>query len=309
MKKNQVKIYVPATTSNLSCGFDVLGIAIEGIGDVMTVRMIPDNKLTITKISNQNLPTDIHKNVAGVAGLAFMKKVNCKVGFEIEIEKNIKPGSGIGSSAASSCGAVWAMNYLLGNPLTTKQLIPLAMEGEKLASGSYHADNVAPTLLGGIAFVKSYEPLDILSLPVPDDLVLTIVHPQIEVKTKEARAILPSKIELKNAVKQSANLGGFVSGLYTNDYNLISRSLTDFIVEPYRSQLIPGFKEAQEAAIHAGALGCGISGSGPSIYALSKGNDTAIKVGQLFDQVYKTLQIEANVYVSKVNKKGIKIIE
>ena len=306
---NELKIFVPATIANVSCGFDVLGLALDTVGDEMTIRKVSKKGIKITKILGQDLPLETHKNVAGVAALALLTKANCDFGFEIEINKCIKPGSGIGSSAASSAGAVWAMNELMGKPFTTADLVKFAMEGERLASGVAHADNVAPALFGGFTLVRSYEPLDILSIHTPQELYATVIHPQIEIKTSDARNILKATVPLKDAIKQWGNLGGLISGLYTEDYDLIGRSLEDYIIEPIRSILIPAFDSVKQEAKNAGALGCGISGSGPSIFALTKGEKTALCVANAMKLVYNKVGIDYDIHVSKVNTKGIKILD
>ena len=229
-------------------------------------------------------------------------------GFEIEIYKKIKPGSGIGSSAASAAGSVFGINELLGRPYNKKQLTYFAMKGEAIASQCEHADNLAPAIYGGFILVKSISPLVILQLPTPDDLYVTVIHPQIEIKTAEARAILPKDIPLQQAITQWANLGSLVHALHTNDYDLISKSLHDEIIEPYRSQLIPHFDEVKNAALKAGALGCSISGSGPSIFSLSKGIETAKNVKDAINNIYKTTGIDFDMFVCKINTQGIKII-
>ncbi len=271
MNKDSIKIFCPATIANISCGFDVLGLALSAIGDEMVIKKVPSPGLTITKISGLDLPKEVHKNVAGVAGLAFMEASEYKGGFEIEIYKKIKAGSGIGSSAASAAGAVWGMNYLLNSPFSQHQLVQFAMAGEKLASGVAHADNVAPAIYGGFTLVRSTEPLDVIPIHVPKELYASVIHPHIEIKTSDSRKILKTSISLADGIKQWGNVGALVAGLYKEDYDLISRSLVDHIVEPIRSILIPGFDEVKQEALSAGALGCGISGSGPSIFALSKG--------------------------------------
>lgn len=307
--KNELRIFCPATIANISCGFDVLGVALDSVGDEMVIRKIPNKGVFITRLEGQELPMETDKNVAGVAGMAFLAASEYKGGFEIEIHKKIKAGSGIGSSAASSTGAVWAMNELLDRPFTTLQLVEFAMEGEKLASGVAHADNVAPALFGGFTLVRSYEPLDIIPINTPSELVATVIHPQIEIKTSDSRKILKTNITLKDGIKQWGNVGGLVAGLFTEDYDLIGRSLEDHIVEPIRSILIPGFKEVKAGALGVGALGCGISGSGPSIFAFSKGMDTAEKVAHAMKEVYQKIGIAHDVHISKINNEGIRILK
>jgi homoserine kinase len=305
---NEIKIFAPATIANVSCGFDVLGLCLDTVGDEMIIRKTTQKGIKITKLVGQDLPLETEKNVAGVAGLAMLEKLDLDHGFEIEIYKNIKAGSGIGSSAASSAGTVFAMNELLGKPFSMKELVPFAMQGEKLASGTAHADNVAPALLGGFTLVRSYKPLDLIKIPTPSELYATVIHPQIEVKTSDSRSVLKQTISLKKSIIQIGNLGGLISGLYTSDYDLISRSLHDEIVEPLRAILIPGFSEVKENAIACGALGAGISGSGPSIFALSKGKEMAEKVAKTMAETYKTLNIGYDIHVSKVNVEGCRVI-
>ncbi|MGX1930620.1 homoserine kinase [Flagellimonas sp. 2504JD4-2] len=303
-----IKVFCPATIANVSCGFDVLGLALDSVGDEMIVRKTDEKGIVISKITGQDLPLETSKNVSGVAGLALLEKSDYNGGFEIEINKKIKPGSGIGSSAASSAGAVWAMNQLLGIPFSTLELVQFAMQGEKLASDVAHADNVAPALFGGFTLVRSYEPLDVIPIPTPDELFATVIHPQIEVKTSDSRKILKTKITLEKGIQQWGNVGGLVAGLFQSDYDLIGRSLQDHIVEPIRSILIPGFDVIKTNAIKAGALGGGISGSGPSIFALSKGEATAKKVAESMDETYQNIGIPFDVHISKVNTQGVKIL-
>ncbi len=304
----EVHIFCPATIANVSCGFDVLGLALESVGDTMIVRKTKKPGIKITKITGQDLPLATEKNVAGVAGMALIEKANYKGGFEIEIHKKIKPGSGIGSSAASSAGAVAGMNMLLGNPFTPTELVAFAMEGERLASNVAHADNVAPAIYGGFTLVRSYTPLDIIPIPSPTALFATVVHPQIEVKTADSRKILKDTFSLAQGIKQWGNLGGLVAGLFTNDYKLIGRSLEDHIIEPIRSILIPEFANVTQAAKNAGALGAGISGSGPSIFALSEGEQTAKKVANAITEVYQKTGIDFDIHVSKIATKGVRTI-
>jgi homoserine kinase len=303
---NEIKIFCPATIANISCGFDVLGVALDTIGDEMIVRKTQEKGIRITKLEGQQLPMETHLNVAGVAGLALLAVSDYDGGFDIEIYKKIKAGSGIGSSAASSTGAVWAMNELLGKPFSTLELVRFAMEGERLASGVAHADNVAPALFGGFTLVRSYTPLDVIPIPSPTDLYATVIHPQIEVKTSDSRKILKTTISLEDGIKQWGNLGGLIAGLFTSDYNLIGRSLEDYIIEPIRSILIPGFDAIKSTSMSNGALGCGISGSGPSIFAFSKGEATAQKVGTEMKEVYRKIGIDFDVHISKINTSGIK---
>lgn len=306
---NEIKVFCPATIANVSCGFDVLGLALDAVGDEMTVRKIPEKGIHITKITGQNLPLETEKNVSGVAGLALLARSGFDGGFEIEIDKRIKPGSGIGSSAASSAGAVWAMNELLGRPFSNLELVQFAMQGEKLASDVAHADNVAPAIYGGFTLVRSYDPLDIIPIPTPSELYATVIHPQIEIKTSDSRKILKTTISMQQGIQQWGNLGGLIAGLFQNDYDLIGRSLHDHIVEPIRSILIPAFDDIKANALKAGALGSGISGSGPSIFALSKGEEIAKKVAESMKETYQNIGVDFDIHISKINAQGIKKID
>ena len=305
---NEIKLFCPASVANVSCGFDVLGFCLDRIGDEMVIRKTFKKGIQILKIDGQNLPLETLKNVAGVAGLALLKAHPVDFGFEIEINKGIKAGSGIGSSAASSAGAVFGINELLGRPFARKELIQFAMKGEELASGVPHADNVAPVLLGGFTLVRSSKEPDVIGLPTPTQLYATVLHPKIELKTSDARAVLKKNILLEKAIEQWGNLAALVSALYTNDYDLIGRSLVDVVVEPHRSALIPGFHDLKEAAIQTGALGSGISGSGPSMFALSKGKETAVMVGEAMSKVFESYSIDFELHISKINPEGIHII-
>lgn len=305
---NEIKIFCPATIANLSCGFDVLGLCLETAGDEMIIKKSDQKGVRITKIVGADLPLETEKNVAGVAALAMLENVETEFGFDIEIYKNIKAGSGIGSSAASSAGAVFGINELIGRPFTRKELVLFAMQGEKLASGNAHADNVAPALLGGFTLVRSSNPLDIIKIESPSELYATVVHPQIELKTSDARSVLKQNVSLKSAIIQWGNVGGLIAGLYTKDYELIGRSLHDEIIEPLRSVLIPGFDLIKQTALENGALGSGISGSGPSIFALSKGKETAEKIAKAMSIVYDNMNLPYEIHVSKVNDEGMKVI-
>ncbi len=309
MSQNSIKIFSPATVANVSCGFDVLGFCLETIGDEMIITKTDKKGIHITKIEGFDLPFEAENNVAGVSALALIADAKPDFGFDIEIYKNIKPGSGIGSSSASAAGSVFGINQLLGNPYNKTQLTNFAMKGEALASKCEHADNIAPAIFGGFTLVKSCNPLEVLQLPTPPDLYAVIIHPQIEIKTAEAREILPETVPLKNAITQWSNVGSLVHALHTNDYDLLSRSLIDVIVEPYRSKLIPHFNDVRLQAIKHGALGCGISGSGPSIFSLCRGNEIAQNVAKGVEEVYKPSGISFEVYVSKVNIEGIKILD
>ncbi len=305
----EVSAYAPATVSNVGCGFDIMGFAINEPGDVVTVRKIEKPGVFIKSISGDEgrLPHEPSQNTAGIAVIEFMKTINITSGIEIELQKNMPLGSGLGSSAASAVAAVFAANILFDNSLSRRELLPFVLEAEKVACGSAHADNAAPSLLGGFILVRSYNPLDTISLSVPDELICTILYPHIEIKTEHARNILPTSILLKDAVTQWGNVGGFVAGLLKKDFDLIGRSLQDVIIEPVRAKLIPGFSEIKKAALNAGALGCSISGSGPSMFALSKSKSTAKDVEQVMRETCNVKGIENNVYISKINNDGARV--
>lgn len=302
----EITVFSPATVANVVCGFDVMGFALNGPCDKLTVRLLNKREIKIINKDNYNLPTEPQKNVLGGALQAIINAVNEEIGFEIESAKVIKPGSGIGSSAASAAGAVVAANHLLGNRFSKKDLVDFAMYGEQIASQARHADNIAPCIYGGVTLIRSNQPIDIISLDFPE-LFVTLIHPQIEVKTSVAREILPKQVALKDAVMQWANVGGLVAGFIKKEYDLISRSLTDVLIEPVRSKLIPHFDELKKECLKAGSLGGGISGSGPSVFMLSKDEKTAKKVEQAMHRVYQKTDIKYHVYVTTINSNGVKI--
>ena len=302
-----VKIHSPATVANMVCGFDVLGFAVNEPYDEMQIRFSETAGITIINDDEYNLPTEPEKNVAGAALIAMMEEIEPGFGFELTIKKNIKPGSGVGSSAASAAGAVVAANRLLNDRFDQETLVRFAMNGEKLASGVKHADNIAPCIYGGVTLIRSIFPLDIIALTAPV-LYVTIVHPQIEVKTSDARSILKHKVLLKDAIKQWGNIAGLVAGLLKSDYELIGRSLEDVIIEPVRSILIPGFDLVKQKSKEAGALGGGISGSGPSIFMLSKDESTAIAVEKEMKLVYENLGLDHHTYVTTMNHSGVQFV-
>jgi homoserine kinase len=305
---NSVKIYSPATVANLVCGFDVLGMCLQEPNDIMEVKLLEGKKVIIHSNDGYKLPLDPAQNTAGAPLIAMLEELGKPVGFEVTIEKHIKPGSGIGSSAASAAGAVVAANHLLGNIFGKEDLVRFAMFGEKVASGVKHADNITPCIYGGITLIRSIFPLDIISIPAPR-LYITVVHPQIEVRTSDARQILRKEVLLKDAIRQWGNIAGLVAGFMSNDYELIGRSLEDVIIEPVRSILIPGFDEVKKSCKEAGALGGGISGSGPSIFMMSKSETTACAVEKIMQKIYNRIGLAYHTYVTTVNNEGVKIIE
>jgi homoserine kinase len=304
-----IKVFAPATVSNLTCGFDILGFPLENIGDELSIKVIQGKRIRIKSIKGFELPFEPDKNVAGVVARKMIDELRLDFSFEFVIKKGIEPGSGIGSSAASAAGVAYGINELLGKPLKLKELVKFAMEGERLASGTLHADNVAPALLGNLILIRSYNPLDIIQLPSPADLFCTLIHPHIQVKTKEAREILEKRIPLDKAVQQWGNVAGLIAGIVLSDYSLISRSMEDVIIEPIRSVLIPRFDEVKKGSLDAGALGCGISGSGPSVFAFSKGKENARKVRKAMIETYHNTKIKFDVYISKISPHGAYVLE
>lgn len=302
-----IKIFAPATVANLACGFDVLGLALEQPGDEIIVRLAKTAGVKITKITGDNgkLPLDASKNTAGIAAQAVLNALeDTTTGVELEIHKKMPFGSGLGSSAASAVAGAMAMNEILRHPFSKRELLPFAMAGENAASGAWHADNIAPCLIGGIMMIRSNKDLDVHRLPVPKGLYVTVIYPHIELLTKTARAILSDKVDLKNAIQQTANIAGFIQGLYTSNFELIANSLQDTLIEHQRAALIPNFYEIKETALSFGALGCSISGAGPSIFAifnrLSVAEETALKM----QMIWSKNKIQSSIYISPINQEG-----
>jgi len=308
---DSIRVFASATVANVACGFDILGFAINEPGDEVILRRCAEPGISITTITGDEgrLPYDTMKNTAGIAVAQFLDHTGITEGVEIELHKKMPLGSGMGSSAASAVAAVFAANKLFRDPLEVQALLPFTMASEGVASGSAHADNAAPSLLGGFILIRSYDPLDIVRIPTPDSLYCTLLHPQIEVLTDDARKILKKHILLKDAIIQWGNVAGLIMGLTTSDYDLISRSMQDVIIEPVRSLLIPGYDAIKEAAIEAGALGCSIAGSGPSIFALNTSMETATTVGEAMQSACSAQGIESELYISPINKNGPRVLE
>jgi len=304
----RLEIFAPATVANVGPGFDILGFALNTPGDVIRIERINEDHHVIHNDSGVNIPLDPEKNVATVALDSFLHSIGSNDKFHLVFRKKIPAGSGIGSSAASSAAAVYGANILFDRPYTESELVPFAMKGEEAASGAAHADNVAPALLGGFVLVRSYDPLDILGIPSPGELYCSVVHPEISISTEDGRRILKTSIPLKTAITQCGNVAGLVTGLITSDFRLIRDSMHDVIAEPVRSFLIPEYDRVKKAAMNSGALGCSISGSGPSIFALSENKDTATRTGQAMGKVFGSANIGCHVFVSQVNKQGMKVL-
>lgn len=308
---DSLRLFAPATVANVACGFDIFGLAVDNPGDEVVLTRRSDDQIVIQDITGDQgkLTRDPEKNTVSLPILRFLEHLGIKAGFDIVLHKKMPLGSGLGSSSASSVAGVFAANELLGKPLSTKELLPFAMEGERVACGSAHADNVAPALLGGFVVVRSYTPLDIFQIPTPKDLFVTLLHPDIEVNTKDARFILRQEISLKKGIAQMGNVAGLIAGLIQSDYDLIGRSMVDYLIEPVRSILIPHFFDVKSAALEAGALGCSISGAGPSLFAFSQGEETAHRVAEAMKQVYAQTTISATPYVSAINTQGPRILD
>ena len=306
-----IKALAPATVANVSCGFDIFGFAVEAPADEVIITLTDKPGVIIKEISGDDgrLPLEATRNTSGVAVQAFLQEIGSGQGAEIILHKKLPLGSGMGSSAASSVAALIAINHLHDNPFTREQLLPFAMEAERIACGSAHADNVAPSLLGGFVLIRSYSPLDVTKIPTPPGLYCTLIHPHMELKTEDSRRVLKSSIQMKDAITQWGNIAGLVVGLMKPDYGLITRSLQDVIAEPIRSVLIPGFDNIKATAIKHGALGSGISGSGPTIFTLSTELATAEKVGEEIQQQFVNMKLKSDVFVSRINHTGARIVE
>lgn len=311
MSSNSIRVFAPASVSNVGPGFDIMGFAVKFPGDEIIIRKRNDRKLRITKITGvkTKLPVNISQNTAGVAIKAMLKELQVNVGLDIEIHKKMEVGSGIGSSAASAVGAVFAANKLLSLKQSKNQLLNFALAGESIASGAIHADNVAPALFGGFILIRSYNPIDIIRIPTPINLYCSIVFPQIQIKTIEARRILPAEVNLKTACNQAGNAAGLIAGLITSDFNLIARSLVDHIAEPRRALLIPFYDQIRKAAFEAGAINCNVTGSGPSMFAFSDSQNKAIKIARSMEASVKQTNTKCVSYVSKINNIGPKVLD
>jgi homoserine kinase len=308
MKK--IKVFAPATIANVGPGYDILGLALEGVGEHLEMELLDSDEIKIHPIPNYpDLPLSPDENIAGIVAKAMFNNLGLKQGLSIKIEKSVKPGSGLGSSGCTAAATVFALNELLDQPFTKRKLVEFAMLGEKASSGKAHADNVAASLLGGFCIVKSYHPLEILNIPFPKELQIVVAHPQIEVKTADSKKILKKEMALPDVITQMGNIAALISGLTTSNFDWIRSGMNDLIAEPIRSYLIPGFAQAKSLAMETGALGCSISGSGPSIFAFCEKEEQAQEVGEKWKQFYADLEIDSNIYLSKINLKGTYKIE
>jgi len=306
---NKITVFAPSTVANVGCGYDIMGFALEKVGDLITIEKNNNAELKIRDILGcEGLPYEPEKNVATVAIKALLDDLNLSNGYDVTIQKKMHPGSGLGSSASSAAGAVFAVNALLEEPLNKEKLIPYAMEGERVASEHAHADNVAPALLGGFTIIRSYDPLDIISIKYPEELKVLIIYPLIEVKTSSAKRILRQQLELKTAIKQWGNVAALTAGLINNDYDLIKKSINDYVAEPYRSILIPLYDEAKKVALDNGALGYNISGSGPSMFSFCQSVEEAEVIESKIKKLYKDHLIDCMSLISPINPRGTEII-
>ncbi len=305
MNRQTVTVFSPATVANIACGFDILGFAVGEPGDIVKATLSDEPGVRVVKITGDGgvLPTGSEKNAATAGVIKLLNDTNSKVGIEIELHKKMPLGSGLGSSAASAAGGVYAANVLLGSPLSRSELISYAMEGERVACGTAHADNVAPALLGGFVAVRSYNPLDVVRIPTELTFSCLLIKPHVEVMTKEARQVLGTEISLEQHVIQSGNLSGLLVGLMTNDSELVSRSIVDVIAEPKRSKWIPHYDEMKNYLMNQGAIGCCISGSGPSVFSLFTDREKAERAQEGLKD------FEADFYLTDVNTNGVSEIE
>lgn len=296
-----IKVFAPATVANLASGFDIMGLAIHKPGDELVMQLNNSGKVKIESLTGDDgkLSKNPEKNTAGVSVLAMLKKLKSRQGVTIHLNKKMPLGSGLGSSAASSAAAVFALNQLLHNPFASKELIPFAMEGERVACGAAHADNVAPAILGGLVLIRSVDPLDIISLPVPVALYVVVVHPHLVLMTEKSRAVVKKMIPLHTVVAQTGNTAAFIASLYTHDIGLMSRSAIDLLAEPYRAALIPGYTAIKKSVLKSGAVACSISGSGPSVFALCENKENAAVAGNLMVNGFAQCHLGSDLYISK----------
>ena len=306
---DKISIFCPGTVANVCCGFDIFGFPLNTIGDIMEFKKIEEKQVRISEIYGEKIPKDPNKNLVGHVSHLMLEKIGYPFGVEIRINKLIKPGSGIGSSAANAAGTSFAINKLSGNVWNIADLIEFSMQGERFVSGSAVADNVAPALLGGFVLIRSNDPVEYIEIPSPQDLFSVVLHPQLELKTKELRNVLSTKVLLSEAIQQCANFGSLLIGLSRSDFGLIGKSLEDVLVEPQRWHKIPNYQKVKKAAISSGALGMGISGSGPSMFMFTKGEQKAIEVAKAIGSAFRPSNIKYKTYVSKINKQGIKVID
>ncbi len=311
MNTDSVKVFAPATVSNVGPGFDIMGFALYEPGDEVILKKNNTGKLRIVDITGDNgkLSYSPAENTVTIAMKSLLNELELPDNFDVVLNKKMGIGSGLGSSAASAVAGVFALNKLLGLNLSNDMLLNHALIGEKFASGSIHADNVAPCLYGGFILIRGYEPIDIIPLNSPVELYCTAVYPDIEIKTSEARKILPQMYSINDTIKQAGNSAALVAGLLTSNFELISRSIVDVVAEPYRSKLIPFYNKLRDVVLTTGALNCNISGSGPTMFALSANPETAEKIAESMKTVLNEENVNHNIYISRVNKTGPEVRE
>jgi homoserine kinase len=306
-----VTAFAPATVSNVACGFDVLGFALGTPGDEVTARLSETPGVRIAEIVGDSgrLPRDAARNTAGVAANALLTRLGDRRGVDLRIRKGLPLSSGLGGSAASAVAAVVAVDALMDARSPLETLMACAFDGERIGAGSAHGDNIAPCLYGGFVLVRSTNPVDIVRLPIPDGLVAVVIHPDLEIETSRARALLGDTVKLPDAIQQWANLGAFVDALHRGDYGLLARSLEDRIAEPRRAPLVPGLAVIKQAAVDAGALGCSLSGSGPSLFALCRGDVVAQAVAAAMAAVVvRFIGTAPDIYISPIAPHGARIV-
>ncbi len=309
-KFSEISIFSPASVANVGCGFDIFAFALEEPGDEIRLKIKNEQGVKITKISGiPSLPRDSQKNTASVSLMAMLEYIDADFGIEMEIHKKMPIKSGLGSSAASAVGSVFALNELLELKLGNEILIKFAMEGEKIASyNQVHLDNISACLYGGFILARSQDPVDIISIPVPENLFYVILHSHIDIDTSEARQILPKLITLPGAVEQWANTAAVTTALFTEDYELLKRSISDTIIEPIRAREIPYFKEMKNTSLKAGSVGFGVSGSGPSVFALAKSENSAQHIQNALVGMFENKDLPFDTYTGRINTRGPRVL-
>ncbi len=306
IRPRKVSVFAPATIANLGSGFDVLGIAIDAPGDVVVAQRQAAPGLTFSMTTKHaDVPSDAQSNVAAYVAQLMLDEFKIPFGIGMRLYKRMPIGSGLGSSAASSVASAVAVNALLPVPLDRRGLLRFALEGERKASGSPHADNAAPCLLGGACLIRKYDPLDVIPIPIKQSLVWVVAHPHTSIRTEDARNMLPKAITLQTAIRQWGNISGLTIGLASGDAALVGACVEDAVAEPVRANLIPGFAEVKEAALRAGAHGCSISGSGPSMFAVTASVRVAHAVARAMQKTFwGAAGIACDTYVSGINRRG-----
>ncbi|MGB0388880.1 MAG: homoserine kinase [Ardenticatenaceae bacterium] len=307
---NTVTVFAPATSANLGPGFDLLGVAIDGLGDWVTATRREEVGVIIEEIEGDEgrLPREADENTAGIAAREALRLIGADVGVTLHLRKGLPLGSGLGSSAASAAAAAWAVNALFGQPLSKRELLPACLVAEANVSG-WHADNVGPSLFGGFLLIRSYDPLDIIPLPTPPGLIFVLATPAFELPTKMARKVLPKSIPLKQHIANSGNLAAMIAAFFKGSLPLLGRAIQDIIVEPARAPLIPAFDAVKAAALEAGALACSISGAGPTLFAVSDDMANAHKIANAMQNAFQThAGLTSDIHIAPVDQQGARIV-